>query len=210
MKTPERSPTITARDKASVMKLPRECSVLVGRVGRGEHTGAADADGLLLAELRDGRRAAAQHRQHDDVPALARQRARHAVMRRRARSGGNADAGKRMKGDVGMERCFADRLDLEIADVAPVDLAPHRQALVLRKCRRRNVDGTEWLWIRQISRPRESLSMPVCRRADRVRFETEAACRRVRLHRSAPSKRRAGRAPLWSHALSGGLKGLGV
>jgi hypothetical protein len=74
-------------------------------------------------------------------------------MRRRTRSRGNAYAGKQVERDVGMERRFADRLNVEIAYVAPIDLASHGEAFAFRKCCRRDVDGTEWFWIRQVSRP---------------------------------------------------------
>jgi hypothetical protein len=110
------------------------------RICRCKHDSISNTAGHFLAELRGGRHSAAQHGEDDDIPASPREFTADAVMRRRAGADRDADAGQLVKRDLGVKRHVADWLDIKIADVASVDLAPHRQSFLLGKGLRRDAD----------------------------------------------------------------------
>src|SRR4051794_37426916 len=110
-----------------------------GGVSRGQYAGASNASDQFLAELRCRGAAAPQDAQRHDIPALLEQFRRYLVMRWRTRADGNIDIGQKVEGHIGAERVIADRLDVDAGDAAPINVAPHREALVLGKFVRRNV-----------------------------------------------------------------------
>ena len=98
-----------------------------------------------------------------------------AIMRRRARAGGDADIGQQVERHLGVERCVTDRFDIDVGDAAPVNLAPQSPAGFVR-------EGPRWRYARV-----EMVRYPACvprrnyrchQSVARYRREVHNACNR--------------------------------